>query len=62
MATHSSVLAWRMPWTGEPGGLPSVGLQWGTTEQLTQTYTDHKVEKMFTSSIKEKYLWCCRDS
>ena len=23
MATHSSVLAWRMPGTGEPGGLPS---------------------------------------
>ena len=25
MATHSSVLAWRIPGTGEPGGLPSVG-------------------------------------
>ena len=25
MATHSSVLAWRTPGTGEPGGLPSVG-------------------------------------
>ena len=25
MATHSSVLAWRIPWTGEPGGLPSMG-------------------------------------
>ena len=24
MATHSSVLAWRIPGTGEPGGLPSV--------------------------------------
>ena len=24
-ATHSSVLAWRIPGTGEPGGLPSVG-------------------------------------
>ena len=27
MATHSSVLAWRMPWTEEPGGLQSMGLQ-----------------------------------
>ena len=27
MATHSSVLAWRIPGTGEPGGLPSMGLQ-----------------------------------
>ena len=26
MATHSSVLAWRTPGTGEPGGLPSMGL------------------------------------
>ena len=26
MAAHSSVLAWRIPGTGEPGGLPSMGL------------------------------------
>ena len=25
METHSSVLAWRIPGTGEPGGLPSMG-------------------------------------
>ena len=27
MATHSSVLAWRIPGTGKPGGLPSMGSQ-----------------------------------
>ena len=27
MATHSSILAWRMPWTEKPGGLQSMGLQ-----------------------------------
>ena len=27
MATHSSVLAWRTPWTEEPGGLQSMGSQ-----------------------------------
>ena len=27
MATHSSALAWRIPWTKEPGGLQSMGLQ-----------------------------------
>ena len=27
IATHSSILAWRIPWTGEPGGLQSVGSQ-----------------------------------
>ena len=27
MATYSSTLAWRIPWTGEPGGLQSMGFQ-----------------------------------
>ena len=27
MATHSSIVAWRIPWTEEPDGLPSTGLQ-----------------------------------
>ena len=27
MATHSSILAWRIPWTEDPGGLQSTGLQ-----------------------------------
>ena len=36
MATHSSILAWRIPWREEPGGLQSMGLQRvNTAEQLT---------------------------
>ena len=27
MATHSSILAWKIPWTEKPGGLQSMGLQ-----------------------------------
>ena len=27
MVTHSSILAWKIPWTEEPGGLQSMGLQ-----------------------------------
>ena len=27
MAMHSSILAWRIPWAEEPGGLPFIGLQ-----------------------------------
>ena len=27
IATHSSILAWEIPWTEEPGGLQSMGLQ-----------------------------------
>ena len=35
MATHSSILAWRIPWTEEPGGLQSTGFQeLDTTERL----------------------------
>ena len=35
MATHSSILAWRIPGTGEPGGLSSVGrTESDTTERL----------------------------
>ena len=33
MATHSSVLAWRIPWTEEPGGLQSMGLQESDTTE-----------------------------
>ena len=35
MAPHSSTLAWEIPWTGEPGGLQSMGSQKSdTTERL----------------------------
>ena len=35
MATHSSILAWEIPWTEEPGGPQSIGSQTDTTERLT---------------------------
>ena len=39
MATHSSTLAWRIPWTGEPGGYSPCGhKQLDTTEKLTFTF------------------------
>ena len=39
IATHSSILAWRIPWTEEPGGLQSVGhKESDTTERLTLFY------------------------
>ena len=35
METHSSTLAWKIPWTEDPGGLPSMGsLESDTTERL----------------------------
>ena len=40
MATHSSILAWEIPWTEEPGGLQSTGhKESDTTETETHTHT-----------------------
>ena len=38
MATHSSILAWRIPWTEEPGGLQSMGSQRAGHDGATFTY------------------------
>ena len=35
MATHSSIPAWKTPWTEEPGGLQSMGSQRDTTKRLS---------------------------
>ena len=35
MVTHSSVLAWRIPGMGEPGGLPSMGRTGSDTTEVT---------------------------
>ena len=44
MATHSSTLAWKIPWTEEPGRLQSMGSRRvGTTEQLHFHF--HALEK-----------------
>ena len=43
MASHSSILAWRIPWTEKPGGLQSMGSQrvghdWATNTHITHTH------------------------
>ena len=39
MATHSSILAWKIPWTEESGGLQSMGLQTVRQNWATNTFT-----------------------
>ena len=39
MTTHSSILAWRIPWTEEPGGLQSMGSQTDMTEATGRAQT-----------------------
>ena len=53
MATHSSVLAWRNPWTEEPGGLQSVGSQrvehhWATKYSTAQFQETRKEIQLYT--------------
>ena len=47
MATHSSVLAWRIPGTGKPGGLPSMGLaqSWTRLKQLSSSSSRQHIKK-----------------
>ena len=57
MATHSSVLAWRIPGIGEPGGLPSMGVA-QSRKQLKQlssssSYTDLLNESLHFNRIAQ---------
>ena len=50
MATHSSILAWRVPWTEKPGGLQSIVLQRVTQLKRLSThsiYSDYKILAAF---------------
>ena len=52
MATHSRILAWRIPWTEEPGRLQSMGLQRvGLTERLTLSLS-HQVVTLKNFALK----------
>ena len=41
MAAHSSILAWRIPWTEEPGRLQSMGSQRVRYDRVTNTHRGH---------------------
>ena len=51
MATHSSVLAWRIPGMGEPGGLPSLG-----SHRVGHDWSDLAAAKGQGVSLSKKYL------
>ena len=56
MATHTSILAWRIPWTEETGGLWSTGLQSGPTERLSTNAHTHIPLFIRTRSSLSIYL------
>ena len=47
MATHSSILAWRIPWTEEPGGLQSMGSQRVRHNRVTDSAQPQKRSRQF---------------
>ena len=51
MATHSSILAWRIPGTGEPGGLPSVGSHSRTWLKWLSVQTEIRVNIEVSLSV-----------
>ena len=60
MATHSSVLAWRIPGTAEPGGLPSlvshrVRHDWSDLQQQQQYYLHVHFEELFFFLERKKF-------
>ena len=55
MATHSNILAWHIPWTEEPGGLQSIGLQSQTRlKQLSTAGTGVWVQGQYPMVVLSK--------
>ena len=51
MGTHSSILAWRLLWTEEPGGLQSMGLQRVGYNLLTKQQQQQSILRSCVSSL-----------
>ena len=58
MAAHSSFLAWRIPGTGEPGGLPSMGLQSQTQLKRLSSSSSSETYENFKNIYETKILSC----
>ena len=64
MATHSSVLARRIPGMGKPGGLPSMGSQSRTRLKQLSSGSSKETQKKHCIGTSEMYipsLHCCMD-
>ena len=56
MATHSSILAWEIPWTAEPGGLQSMGSQKVRHDLMTNTHTHTHFPPCLSSELAHSLL------
>ena len=60
MATHSSILAWKIPWTEEPGGLQSMGSQRverdrACTHATHRSSSGHGAPRLITATVANSY-------
>ena len=55
-ATHSGILAWRIPWIEEPGGLQSLGLQRAGRDLGSKQHVKKKKEKRNIKKKNKKHL------
>ena len=61
MTAHSSILAWRIPWRGDPGGLQSTGVAKSQTQLRTkqqQSYHYQDPEIGHCQPLRGSHLWC----
>ena len=56
MATHSSILAWKIPWTEEPGGLHPWGRKELDTTERVHTHTHTHTCKYKNPCFKKKFI------
>ena len=60
MATHSSILAWEIPWTEESGRLQSMGLQRVGHNLVTKQHEwSYKVEQIIVTALYENQMRLC---
>ena len=63
MATHSSILAWRIPWTEKPGGLQSIGSErvrhdWSDLACIIGDYTDGLYKEVKDTALLLPWVFC----
>ena len=66
MASHSSVLAWRIPGTGEPGGLPSmgshrVGHDWSDLAAAAADLSHSQLQVLFLRTVWSFSIFSCKE-
>ena len=57
MATHSSILAWRIPWTEEPGGLQFLGSQRVRHDLATKHTHTQSISKRYIGNMYESHYF-----